>query len=472
MARTMLKPDPTRYLSLVQTRVSGPEWPEPEAAEVESEAGGVPTFQGKEDLPSDFSLDLRLHEILQQARLTTASSGAVIALARGNRMVCRATSGDKAPGVGVCLNTRSGLSGACVQTQEMQLCDDTLVDPRVNATACSDLGIRSIAVQPIVEGGELWGMLEVFSLVPHAFSDSDLQELQGLSRKILRTVREAMDGESAAPVTAALSLQFVTDRGQAESSEQPEALPEPAQADVAVAGRDYRTGALTAAVLALAVLLGWMVGRVGWSMAVNRAPAQAAITSEEAQATMPVVPETSPATSRQEPPVPAKRVAARVTPAAKPAAKPKPETAEPVGGLVVYENGKVVFRMPPSKVEAPAAAGVMGSGAIQKAATREEDGLSHAPEQNSPASANSYLLERVEPQYPEAAKLQRVEGPVELKVLVGSDGLVRKLTTISGNPLLVSAATDAVRQWRFKPHELQGKVVEFETQVTVNFALP
>ena len=66
----------------------------------------------------------------------------------------------------------------------MQLCDDTLVDPRVNATACSDLGIRSIAVQPILDGGELWGLLEVFSLVPHAFSDSDLQELQGLSRKI------------------------------------------------------------------------------------------------------------------------------------------------------------------------------------------------------------------------------------------------------------------------------------------------
>ncbi|MGA9814173.1 MAG: TonB family protein [Terriglobales bacterium] len=473
MARTMLKPDPTRYLSIVQTRVSGPEWPEPEAAEVEPEAGGVPTFQGKEDLPSDFPLDLRLHEILQQARLTTASSGAVIALARGNRMVCRATLGDKAPGVGVCLNTRSGLSGACVQTQEMQLCDDTLVDPRVNATACSDLGIRSIAVQPILEGGELWGMLEIFSLVPHAFSDSDLQELQGLSRKILRTVREAMDGESTPPVRAELSLQLVADPVQTKSPEQPEALPEPVQVDVPVYGRDYRTGALTAAVLALAVLLGWMVGRVGWSMAVNRAPAQAAITSEEAQAMMPVAPETSPAAPRlEEPPVPARPVVARVAPPAKPAPKPKTETAEPAGGLVVYENGKVVFRMPPSKVEAPAAAGVTGSGSIEKAATREEDGSSQAPEQSSSASANSYLLERVEPQYPEAARMQRVQGPVELKVLVGIDGLVRKITTISGNPLLVGAATDAVRQWRFKPHELKSKVVEFETQVTVNFALP
>ncbi len=89
-----------------------------------------------------------------------------------------------------------------------------------------------------------------------------------------------------------------------------EALPEPVQADAAVVGRDYRTGALTAAVLALAVLLGWMVGRVGWSMAVNRAPAPAAIIPDETQAMAPVKPETSPATSRrEEPPVPAKTVA-------------------------------------------------------------------------------------------------------------------------------------------------------------------
>ncbi len=471
----MLKPDSTRYPSIVQNRVSGPEWPEPDVAEIESEAGAVPAFQGRKDLPSDISLDLRLHEILQQGRLTTASSGAVIALARGNRMVCRATLGDKAPGVGICLNTRSGLSGACVQTRQMQLCSDTLVDPRVNATACSDLGIRSIAAHPILEGEELWGVLEVFSLVPHAFSASDLQELQGLSRKILRTVREAMDGEPAAPVVEETNLPFASDAVSPPPVET-EALPEPVQADVAVVGRDYRTGALTAAVLALAVLLGWMVGRVGWSMAVNRAPAQAAIIPDETQAMAPVIPETPPATSRREElPVPAKTVAARVTPPAKPAPKPKEtetETAEPAGGLVVYEHGKVVFRMPPSETEPPAAAEAMGPGSIQKAATREEDDSAQAPEQGSAASANGYLLERVEPQYPEAALQRRIQGPVELKVLVGTDGLVRKLMTISGDALLVGAATDAVRQWRFKPHELNGKVVEFETRVTVNFALP
>ena len=159
----MLKSDSTRYPSVEPTHASGPEWPEPDVAEAEAGAGDVVAFAGKKDLPFDLAVDLRLHEILQQARLTTTSSGAVIALARGNRMVCRASLGDKAPGVGVFLNTRSGLAGACVQTREMQLCDDTLVDPRVNATACSDLGIRSIAAQPVLDGEELWGVLEIFS---------------------------------------------------------------------------------------------------------------------------------------------------------------------------------------------------------------------------------------------------------------------------------------------------------------------
>ena len=83
-----------------------------------------------------------------------------------------------------------------------------------------------------------------------------------------------------------------------------------------------------------------------------------------------------------------------------------------------------------------------------------------------------YLLERVEPQYPEAARQQHIQGPVVLNVLVGTSGLVRQLKVISGDPQLVKAASEAVRQWRFKPHQLKGKTVEFETRITVNFALP
>ncbi len=469
MGRTMLKPDSTRRTSSEPIPVAGPEWPEPDLAEAESEAGIVLTFPAKRDLPFDLALDLRLHEILQQARLTSTSSGAVIALARGNRMVCRATLGDKAPAAGVFLNTRSGLSGACVLTREMQVCDDTLVDPRVNATFCSDLGIRSIAVEPVLDGEELCGMLEIFSVVPNAYSDSNLQELEGLSRKLLHTVQEARDSGSAEWATEEVSAPLTTDALEEEPTG-PVTSTEPIQPDVAIVRRDYRTGVLTAAVLAMAVLLGWMVGRVGWSMAVNRAPAQASMSPEEVRAMAPVVSETPQARPRpEEPPASAKTGVASAPPVARPVSKPKPEPAEPAGGLVIYEKGKVVFRMAPPAVRPPVAS---DAEPIQDAATREEDGPSVAAATVPPSSANDYLLERVEPLYPEVAKQQRVQGPVVIRVLVGTDGVVRKLTPISGDPELVKAATEAIRQWRFAPHQHDGKAVEFETQVTVNFVLP
>ena len=114
---------------------------------------------------------------------------------------------------------------------------------------------------------------------------------------------------------------------------------------------------------------------------------------------------------------------------------------------------------------------VAASGAIQEAAARENDGSS-APTSASRASGKSYLLERVDPQYPEAARRQHIQGPVVLNVLVGPGGLVREASVISGDPQLAKAAIDAVRQWRFNPHHLNGKAVEFETRITVNFALP
>jgi TonB family protein len=470
----MLKPDSTRSSSAFQPRISGPEWIEADSAEAVSESHLGRAFTSREDLPSDVAFDLRLHEILQQARLTTAANGAVIALARGDRMVCRATLGDKAPSVGVSMNTRSGLSGACVQSREMQLCDDSLADPRVNAMACRDLGIRSIVVLPVLSSGELWGLLEVFSSIPRAFSDSDLQSLQSLSRKISRTVQEAIQGGSRVVASGA----FVQPELEPAVSAIP-LSPNPAERySQEAVPRDYRTGVLTVAVLALAVFLGWMVGRVGWSMAVNRAPIQVPLASEEPQTASHVTPNSPRVPSAPtEVPAPAQPVASspNVPESPKPAAKAKPEIAkpsEPRGGLVVYEHGKVVFRMPDeSETSANAESGVVGSGAIQKAATREDDG-SVSPVPSSSPLGNGYLLERVEPQYPETAKQQGIQGPVMLHALVGADGAVKELSVISGDPQLVKAATDAVRQWRFKPHQLKGKAVEFETRITVNFALP
>lgn len=473
----MLKPDSTRYPFVAQTRSIGPEWIDPDPADIGPALGDAAAFHSQEDLPTSVALDQRLHEILQQARLATSADGVVIALARGDEMVCRAILGDKAPSAGVRLNTRSGLAGACVQTREMQLCDDALADPRVNVIACRDLGIRSMVVLPVLDGGDLWGVLEVFSSMPGAFSESDLQALQALTRKISHTVREMIEGGSTALVLEAFSRPPASDPVETKRAE-PEVPAAPDQQHAAIPGRDYRTGALTAAVLALAVFLGWMVGRVGWTLAVNRAPAHIAMTSQDVQAAEQVTPDPGLALPRQQEPTAAIPVASKPGPATsgKPALKPKAEAAKPLelnGGLVVYEHGKVVFRMPPSKVESPSQAepGVAASNAVRQAAVREDDRPA-APAPISPPTANSNLLERVEPEYPEAARRQRIQGPVVLNVLVGADGLVQEVSVISGDPQLTKAATDAVGKWRFNPHQLKGKAVEFETRITVNFAIP
>ena len=162
---------------------------------------------------------------------------------------------------------------------------------------------------------------------------------------------------------------------------------------------------------------------------------------------------------------------------AKPVATTKPETAKPAGpegGLVVYEHGKVVFRMPARqrRCSCQRSRRMLSSQERFKRRPHEKKMAESRHLQLPLRRATIIFWREWSPQYPEAAKQQHIQGPVILGVLVGADGSVKDLSVISGDPLLASAATDAVRQWRFKPHQLKGKAVEFETRITVNFALP
>src|ERR1700681_3921650 len=99
--------------------------------------------------PPDLALDLVLNELVARAAAATGAGGAALALPRGDNMVCRATTGELAPGLGLTLNAADGLSGTCLQTHQPQLSVDTEADPRVDLTAARRLGIRSILVVPV-----------------------------------------------------------------------------------------------------------------------------------------------------------------------------------------------------------------------------------------------------------------------------------------------------------------------------------
>ena len=81
------------------------------------------------------------------------------------------------------------------------------------------------------------------------------------------------------------------------------------------------------------------------------------------------------------------------------------------------------------------------------------------------------LIYKPQPAYPPMARAARVQGPVVLRAIISKAGTIENLQVLSGHPLLVKAAIDAVSQWRYRPYNLNGEPVEVETRVTVNFIL-
>ena len=81
------------------------------------------------------------------------------------------------------------------------------------------------------------------------------------------------------------------------------------------------------------------------------------------------------------------------------------------------------------------------------------------------------LTHRVEPSYPPLGRQLRHEGRVELHALIATDGTIQSLEVISGDPLFIHSALDAVGKWRYRPTILNGQPVEVDTHITVVYTL-
>jgi protein TonB len=81
------------------------------------------------------------------------------------------------------------------------------------------------------------------------------------------------------------------------------------------------------------------------------------------------------------------------------------------------------------------------------------------------------LVRMVQPVYPAIAKAARIQGTVILHAVIAKNGSIEELQYMSGPPLLVQSAMDAVRQWRYRPTLLNGEPVEVETTIQVIFSL-
>jgi protein TonB len=145
---------------------------------------------------------------------------------------------------------------------------------------------------------------------------------------------------------------------------------------------------------------------------------------------------------------------------------------------------RIMEAVPPPQLSlAGGIEGAIGNGARTGIWGMMNDSMARAAQPSVPAHSpavrtfrESRLLEgslirRVQPTYPPLAKAARIQGPVVMFAIISKAGTIENLRTISGHPMLVPAAIDAVGQWRYRPYILNGEPVEVETQITVNFIL-
>src|SRR5580700_1798701 len=81
------------------------------------------------------------------------------------------------------------------------------------------------------------------------------------------------------------------------------------------------------------------------------------------------------------------------------------------------------------------------------------------------------MVRQIMPVYPPIAKTAHIAGTVVLHAVIAKDGSVEDLQYVSGPPLLMKSAMDAVRQWRYQPTQLNGDPVEVDTTISVVFTL-
>ncbi|MHB8217565.1 MAG: TonB family protein [Candidatus Sulfotelmatobacter sp.] len=468
------------------------------------------------EVSADLALDIVLNEIAEQACLATPASGAAIVLKRDGEWVCRASAGGNSPSLGARLDAEGGLSGACIRTRQLQRCDDAQSDPRADVEACRSLDVRSVIIVPLLQDGDLVGIFEVFSSHASAFGGRDERTLEVLSQRVLTILKqvseppatfpkvaevgeESLENSSAgnsiveAPIMGNSVAENTKDKAEEYALFDTGLAPRASSADT---GREARifTWILGAAVLAFALLLTVSLGQrlMGRKSARRERPPVVSSSSSSSSSSSRVehgstvvatkAGETTPplGPGTQSPGSVPSDVShsGSVSEATKNNGDPVTTYhSPPAGSLLVYEKGKEIFRMPPeanqaeriTRASTARSGSTNGSGTAGRSVSRNEQAGIY---ELSPEAAENSLLHRVEPDYPEAARAQQIQGPVVLDVHIGRDGAVLEVKLVSGQALLADAAIAAVKQWKFQPRQVQGNTLEMQTRVTLNFRLP
>jgi len=471
-----------------------------------------------------YGLDPMLGLIADVARQLTGASGAALAMRKDGAMVCRARSGDLAPVLGAQLSVKTGISGECLRTGKIQHCSDTENDPLVDLEVCRSLGLRSIAALPIRGWRGTNGILEVFSTRPAAFTERHIALLQKLAVLADRARTSRPEGISPAVAPALPDVEDLPSSASLASDDRDVALASPR-----VRSRPLVLGAVGLVAIAALVLALWLGRRSGNTEPSSANPASVsaakpsadtagATTLDVAIGQAPEINTTSKANPGGESVKPSPINPGEVHPPGQKASAGAPvQLASKVdaiagrkapantardrslssGGVapnVVVKHGTSDSQTGSSQTGSKAGAPVESRTNLRSdmaapslpppipASAAGQSPLSgilaanvSLPGFGAPVSrgvSGGKLVHRVSPVYPTRARLAHLEGRVILAAVIMEDGSVRDVKVIEGPPLLAESAADAVKDWLYKPYQLDGKPVKNEVRITVDFKLP
>ena len=451
-----------------------------------------------------------LNLIVERMLLLTRASGAAIALREADEVVCRATVGN-APDVGTKLNLEASVTGECYRTGNIVSVTDSENDPRVDPELCRRLEFRALLAVPVTILEEVVGVAEVFSPIPGNFEGGDILLLGSIAeiiaeihrpeedRWMIPAVRlaydipvldqvshperaegradgEVMAAQTSGAIESRAGLETETSTGQVEPQQSTatpalvESRTDNHRQNAAAPDTNWKPH-LYALLVALFALLAVALGDfLDWHLSPHWARAQVATSAHPATAEPPVgvaepavekensgALQTLPATAEDSSgfkPTTRTGMLLRKTSA-------RDETLRPSLRRISAEDVQVEEQVP-----AAAALASVKSGSAPLSFTSPG---TPPVDQLSAALTPAKLLHRVEPIFPDFAKEAGLDGTILLSAIIGTDGRLKDMKLVSGNRALATEAFRALRDWRYRPYLLNGKPIEAETRIVMNF---
>lgn len=418
--------------------------------------------------------DAVIRATTEAARVLTAADGVAVAFRNKGVILCRARSGELAPDLGSYVNANTGISGECLRTASILVCHDARVDARVDNLVCERMGIRSIVVVPLRGPVGISGILEVFSSRANAFGNREincLRRLAVLAEAAYERERLLQQEAIRAALRSAHRLPAIFQRSVANESESPD-RPQ-GRSEFQTETADPRPERFIWVIGVAAVALLMMVGVwLSWHGPISElAELEAAENHNSVQAAPPpkeaaVSPKPTPGIVRAQDQKPSHSNTTRKADEAQDELDSAPLVLSRAKTSSNAENSSLSVQAPAVDIDARAnqnefASLLPGQGALPVMAAPISRGVSQGE-----------LIRKVDPVYPLQAREDRIAGSVVLEISVGTDGMVRGVKALSGNPQLAGAAIQAVRQWRYTPTLLNGHPIEATKQITVLFKLP